>query len=528
VQRWTANYFGLITEIDEWIGKLLDKMDELGIAENTLLAFSADHGEMLGSHGMREKNNFYEESSRVPLLLRMPGTIPAGVTIEDPVSHLDLHSTFLDFSVGRTDYKTDGMSLRTYVEGGPNSRDSFMVTMWNSTDITNDYRPSRDPAFMIRFDNWKLILSCLGSDHQLDMLFNLDEDPAELNNLIGLNGNTAPDSVIGKAEHLKAMLVKYLMDANHPAATAVLERRTWKRLAFWVESSSIAFRDVLADGTRTEYLYLGTTAGEVISISLVGGNGHFSIRFDSQYSRDEAGFTVVAVRFAKIQQSLPQENSTLVVRLGTSEEKVVTLVPPENTIGFVDDDVIADPSSDGEPFFDQLEFIAMDPDNSPTVVPTSPPTSYPTRSLVPSSIPTSFLPCTDRPSELAPGDKLYSEQEPRVICSPNGLYRFGMTPDGELAIWHLSEMIWSANTCCQGSGTYLNMQRDGNMVVYTISEGDDSEDTYEMSIYSSETYDNANAFLTLDDEGKAAIRSSNDPNNILWENSYNLFSAING
>ena len=361
------------------------------------------------------------------------------------------------------------------------------------------------------------------------MLFNLDEDPAELNNLIGLNGNTASDAVIGKAEHLKAMLVKYLMDANHPAATAVLERRTWKRLTFWVESSSIAFRDVLADGTRTEYLYLGTTAGEVISISLVGGNGHFSIRFDSQYSHNEAGFTVVAVRFAKIQQSLPQENSTLVVRLGTSdEEKVVTLVPPENTIGLVGDDVIADTSSDDESFFDQLEFIALDPDNSPTVAPTSPPTSYPTRSLVPSSIPTSFLPCTDRPSELAPGDRLYSEQDPRVICSPNGLYRFGMTPDGELALWHRSQMIWSANTCCQGSGTYLNMQRDGNMVVYTISEGDDSEDTYETSIYSSETYGNANAFLTLDDEGRATIRSSNDPNNILWENSYNLFSARNG
>ena len=74
------------------------------------------------------------------------------------------------------------------------------------------------------------------------------------------------------------------------------------------------------------------------------------------------------------------------------------------------------------------------------------------------------------------------------------------------------------------------MQRDGNMVVYTISEGDDSEDTYETSIYSSETYGNANAFLTLDDEGRAKIRSSNDPNNILWENSYrsNLFSARNG
>jgi arylsulfatase A-like enzyme len=51
VKRWTASYFGLISEVDEWVGKILDKLDELGIAENTLLAFSSDHGEMLGGHG---------------------------------------------------------------------------------------------------------------------------------------------------------------------------------------------------------------------------------------------------------------------------------------------------------------------------------------------------------------------------------------------------------------------------------------------------------------------------------------------
>ena len=154
VQRWTANYYGLITEIDEWIGRLLDKMDELGIADNTPLAFSSDHGEMLGAHAMREKNNFYEESSRVPLILRMPGTIPPGIIVDDPVSHLDLHSTFLDYSIGssigRSGYETDGTSLRNYVEGGTESRDAFVVTQWNSTDIINSYRSSRDPAFMIR------------------------------------------------------------------------------------------------------------------------------------------------------------------------------------------------------------------------------------------------------------------------------------------------------------------------------------------------------------------------------------------
>ena len=65
------------------------------------------------------------------------------------------------------------------------------------------------------------------------------------------------------------------------------------------------------------------------------------------------------------------------------------------------------------------------------------------------------------------------------------------------------------------------------MVVYTYNEGDDSEDTFETAMFSSETYDNANAFLTLDNDGRVRIRSPDDPNQILWENNANLFSARN-
>lgn len=71
------------------------------------------------------------------------------------------------------------------------------------------------------------------------------------------------------------------------------------------------------------------------------------------------------------------------------------------------------------------------------------------------------------------------------------------------------------------------MQRDGNMVVYAFTEADDSEDTYEYPIYSSETYDNEDAFLTLDDDGRVRVRSADDPNSVLWENPANLFSARN-
>ena len=526
LRRWLANYYGLITEIDDWVGRLLDKLYELGIADNTLLAVTSDHGEMLGAHAMRDKNTFYEESSHVPLLLWGPGFIQPGTIVDDPVSHLDLHSTFLDYSIGsigRSGYETDGMSLRNYVEGGTESRDAFVVTQWNSTDTINGYRPSRDPAFMIRKGPWKLILSCLGSDHQPDMLFNLDDDPAEIKNLLGSNGDTASDSVIGKAEHLKAMLFKYLVDGNHPAAPAVQQRRAWREPPSWMGASSIAFRDLLADGTRTEYLYLGTKVGEAVSVSVVGNDGHFSLRLDSQYLHENAGFALVEVRFAKIHEALPQENSTLIVKIGTRAEEAVNLSPPMRTAGPTN--VIA---SVDESFADTLQFTASTSNNSPTVAPESPPTSHPTTSLAPSSDPTELPPCTtDLPSQLLPGDKLFSDLMPRFICSPNGQYRFGLTLDGNLSVWYGGEVIWSANTCCKGSGTYLNMQRDGNMVVYTYDEGDDSEDTFETSIYSSETYDNANAFLTLDNNGRVRIHAADDPNKVVWENNANLFSTRN-
>ncbi len=90
VQYMAANYYAFVTEIDDWVGKILNKLDEVELADNTLVIFVSDHGEMLGAHGMRGKFNFYEESVRVPFLLRFPGKIKAGQTVSTPVSILNI------------------------------------------------------------------------------------------------------------------------------------------------------------------------------------------------------------------------------------------------------------------------------------------------------------------------------------------------------------------------------------------------------------------------------------------------------
>jgi len=111
IKYMISNYYGLISEIDHWLGKLFDKLDELNLTENTLVIFTSDHGEMLGAHGMREKNVFYEESSHIPLIMRFPGEIEAGATVDGYISLIDLFPTILDY-LNIPEHASDGVSLR--------------------------------------------------------------------------------------------------------------------------------------------------------------------------------------------------------------------------------------------------------------------------------------------------------------------------------------------------------------------------------------------------------------------------------
>jgi len=75
VRQMMSDYYGLVTEVDDWIGKILNRLDELGLADNTLVIFTSDHGEMLGDHGVHSKMKFFEGAAHIPLLMRLPGVI---------------------------------------------------------------------------------------------------------------------------------------------------------------------------------------------------------------------------------------------------------------------------------------------------------------------------------------------------------------------------------------------------------------------------------------------------------------------
>ena len=204
-----ANYYGFVTEIDDWVGKIINKLDELKLRENTLIIFMSDHGEMLGAHGMREKNVMLEESVRVPLIINYQGKITPK-KVDAPVSTINVFSTILDYAGVKTE--SDGYSLRNLANGKAAPVD-FTVAEWN-------WEKQDVPNLMIRTKEWKLLISRYNDKKNLDALFDLKNDPYELNNLL----YSDKASNVKKAETLKAKLVGYLERVKYPYLDEVKER----------------------------------------------------------------------------------------------------------------------------------------------------------------------------------------------------------------------------------------------------------------------------------------------------------------
>jgi len=207
-----SDYYGMVKEVDDWVGKILDKLEKLGLASNTLVIFTSDHGEMLGGHGMYSKMVFYEESAHIPLIMRLPGVMPPGTVVVDPVSHIDLFTTILDY-LGVSGYEAEGHSLRPLIEGGVYTGPDFCVSEWPNNSV---------PNFMVRTAEWKFMFANSPKSKALDALYKLKDDPYEMNNLIGNNPNRA--DYLAQAEEMKTRLVSWLESINSPHLLGVINR----------------------------------------------------------------------------------------------------------------------------------------------------------------------------------------------------------------------------------------------------------------------------------------------------------------
>ena len=215
IKYMISNYYGLIKEIDDWVGKILKTLDDNGLTDNTLVIFMSDHGEMLGSHGMREKNVFYEESAHIPLMIRLPGEIDSNTTVNGYVSLVDLFATIMDYLKIKK-HKSDGQSLRGLIEGTDPEHGNYVVTEW-------DYRGDVTSNYMIVKDGWKMIIPYSTNSEVINAMYDLNSDPYETNNLIGKNPNR--HRYAGKTEELRACLLEWLKKNGSSHYEGVRQRK---------------------------------------------------------------------------------------------------------------------------------------------------------------------------------------------------------------------------------------------------------------------------------------------------------------
>lgn len=176
--------FQTIDGIDANVGRLLDTLDELDLAKNTLVIFTSDNGYYLGEHRLADKRSAYEESIRVPLLVRLPEVIPAGSISDDMVLNIDLAPTLLDL-VGQSVPKAmQGKTLRPlFAENAAPFRKSFLYEYWQDNEHWRKRHLPRNPTILaVRTATHKLIT--YPDFPKWTELFDLVNDPYETRNLV--------------------------------------------------------------------------------------------------------------------------------------------------------------------------------------------------------------------------------------------------------------------------------------------------------------------------------------------------------
>lgn len=196
LQRVKALYGGSISLIDKGVGRILRALDELGLTENTLVVFTSDHGEMLGDHGLWQKNCPFDASARVPMLARLPGRFAAGAVNEDLLSLLDFMPTMLELA--EVDYPGQpalaGDSLLGAEGGGLAQKpEDQVVEIGRGAGRWLSLRGRRWKYNYWMVDGW-------------EELYDLENDPQELSNLLLENLNAGDRQL---ADTMKAKLTAW-------------------------------------------------------------------------------------------------------------------------------------------------------------------------------------------------------------------------------------------------------------------------------------------------------------------------------
>jgi len=224
LQAMRRGFCALAHYVDNKLGELLAVLDETGLRGETVVMFTADHGEMLGEKGLIQKRSLYDWSTRIPMVVDHPG-FNGGRSVDTPVSLIDLPATLLDIAGATSARPMDGRSLLPALRG-ESLADVPVISEYHAEGIMR-------PCFMVRKGPWKYIYI-----HRAPgQLFNLETDPGEWDNLSG-----RPE-VAGIERELDAAVTGGDFDLDF------IEKDVWDRLA----QKEVVNQAMATNGTSWDY-----------------------------------------------------------------------------------------------------------------------------------------------------------------------------------------------------------------------------------------------------------------------------------
>lgn len=298
-----ASYAALVVTVDRWIGRLLEKIETLGLADRTLVLFLSDHGHLFGDHDLQGKpsgplGKLFEVTTRVPLLIRHPEGIGAGSRIAGIAQHPDIAPTILDFFGVSVPETMHGRSLLPLLEGASQGRE-FAVSGRHSPLAAADARTRDTDAaafdgtaglqahgepLTVTTDSWTYIHPPPGLG--LPELFNLDNDPTQRENVIAQHPAVA--------DQLHRTLLAFLAEHGMPAAQtaryeesdpdtrdSLLRPETPLHVAEHTDGHSYAF----VDAAEAAACFPGATTEQITFAQLADRSPRALVAVDDQYYR---------------------------------------------------------------------------------------------------------------------------------------------------------------------------------------------------------------------------------------------------
>ena len=192
------DYYAAISGVDEQFGRILQALKEDGLAENTIVVFTSDHGDCMGIHGEQTKNNPYEESMRVPMLIRFPGRIKPH-SDDILLSTTDLYPTLLGLMgyASSIPKEVDGQNLAGYLITGKGQKPESQWYM----------RISEGKEALglrgVRTDRYTFVINQASETQKTIMLFDRKEDPYQMKNIIGENKSLEQELTLKLQDWLK-------------------------------------------------------------------------------------------------------------------------------------------------------------------------------------------------------------------------------------------------------------------------------------------------------------------------------------